>query len=133
MMLARADRALSVVLSVLFLPGAVIEEGLHALGALPFADVVSIEFEPAAGKARTLVHWREGTPAWAVRFAHLLPELLASVAGVAVIAWWALGGAIWLPSTMLDWLLLSLLGAQYLALVIPSWADLDHSTADSGP
>lgn len=128
MSLARADRTLSVVLSVLFLPGAVVEEALHALGAVPFADAVAVEFEPGRGQWTTRVHWRDDAPAWAVRFAHLLPELVASAAGLAVLAWWALGGAVWLPSTTLDWLLLSVLGAQYLALVVPTAADLDYSS-----
>lgn len=128
--LARADRTLSIALSILFLPGAVVEETLHALGAIPFADSVAVEFRPGAGKWTTRVHWRDDAPAWAIRLAHLLPELLASAAGLAVIGWWAVGGAVWLPSTTTDWVLLSLLGAQFLALVIPTAADLDHSAAD---
>lgn len=133
MRLARADHAVSVLCTLLFLPGALLEEALHALGALPWATRVSVELEPGSGTARTRVHYRDGTPAWAIRLGHLLPELVASLAGVAVIAWWALGGSLWLPSTTVDWLLLSLVGAQYLALVLPSAADLDHSPGGETP
>lgn len=127
---ARADAALLVVLSILWLPGRIIEEGIHALAALPYAEVVSVRFEPRAGTAKTVVHYRRDTPDWAIRAAHLAPEVLATIAGLAVIGWWLLGNAIWWPATTLDWLLLSVLGAQYLAIALPSADDADHSATE---
>lgn len=129
---ANSALAVNVLLTLLFLPGRVIEEGLHALGALPWAEWVRVEVNPQNGTAHTRVQFRDGTPQWGIRFAYLLPELLAALSGIAVIAWWALGGAIWLPATTLDWALLSLFGAQYLALVIPSAADADHTPVGTG-
>jgi len=126
------SRGVNAVLMVLFLPGALLEELLHAAAARPWADSISISVDPAAGRARTVVEYRDGTPAWAIRLGHLLPELDAAISGVAVVVWWALGGQVWLPSTTLDWVLLSLFGAQYLAIALPSSADLDHS-AERGP
>jgi hypothetical protein len=52
---------------------------------------------------------------------------MATAAGGAVIVWWLLGGGVWWPATTLDWILLSVFGAQYLALIIPSGADADRT------
>lgn len=125
--MTRRNHAVTVACSLLFLPGRIVEEGLHALGAFAWAERIRVEIVPRAGTAETRIQFREDTPGWAIRLAYALPELVATVSGVAVIAWWLLGGNIWLPSTNLDWVLLALFGAQYLALVIPSAADLDRT------
>jgi hypothetical protein len=125
--MTRFGTALNVVCTLLFLPGRLIEEGLHALAAVPVAEAVSVRLDPRGGTAETVVQFREDTPEWAIRAVYVLPEVAAALAGVAVIVWWALGGSVWLPATTLDWALLSLFGAQYLALVLPSAADMDHS------
>lgn len=126
-MTTRVSHTANVLLTVLFLPGQVVEEGLHALASLPFAELVAVEVDPQNGKARTRVQFREGTPQWAISAAHLMPEVVATSAGIAVIAWWALGGDIWLPATDLDWILLALFGTQWLAVAVPNSADRDHS------
>jgi hypothetical protein len=126
----RTAAAVSIVLSVLFLPGRIIEEGLHALAAFPFADVVSVEFRPDAGTAETHVQFREGVPRWAIRVAYILPEAVAWLAGLSVIVWWAVGGDVWLPATSLDWVLLCLFGAQYLAIALPSALDADQTAEE---
>lgn len=123
----RLDRTANVLLTLLFLPGRLLEEGLHAAGALPWAEWVRVEINPQEGTAHTRVEFQEGTPGWAVWLAYTLPEVVAVAAGMAVLAWWGLGGDIWLPDTRLDWVLLALFGAQYLALALPSAADSDRS------
>jgi hypothetical protein len=121
-------RAFNAVLSLLFLPGRVVEEGLHTTAAWPFADSIRVEFRPGDGTAWTDVEFRAGTPAWAIRLVHLAPEAVAAIAAVATISWWGVGGSLWWPATTTDWALLSLLGAQYLAIAIPSSQDLDHTS-----
>lgn len=121
----RADAAVTVCLSLLFLPGRLVEEGIHALVSLAFGARVAVEIDPVNGSAVTRSEFREGTPGWAIVLAHLAPEALAAVAGVAVIAWWLLGNAVWWPVTVFDWVLLCLLGAQFLAIAIPSGADMN--------
>ena len=123
----QADKAITMLASLLFLPGRLLEEGLHILGAFAWAKELSVHIDPDGGTAHTRVEFREGTPQWAIRLAYALPELVAVASGVAVIAWWLLGGAVWLPSTTLDWILLSLFGAQYLAVALPSAADMDQT------
>lgn len=115
----RGATAYAVVWTILLLPARVVEEGLHALAALPWAEAVSIRLEPGAGTAETAVQYREGTPRWAVWLGHVAPEAVAALAGVATIAWWLAGNALPWPTTLLDWLLLWLLGVQYLAIAIP--------------
>lgn len=122
-----ADTALNLFLSILWLPGRVIEEGLHALASMPWADEISIRVRPRDGEADTLVHFADDTPQWAIRLAYILPEVVASVAGLAVITWWLLSGAVWWPTTLLDWTLLSILGAQWIAIALPSAADMDQT------
>jgi hypothetical protein len=122
----QTDRAVTMLASLLFLPGRLVEEGLHILGAFAWAEELSVHIDPDGGTAHTRVQFRDGTPRWAIRLAYALPELVAVVSGVAVIAWWLVGGAVWLPSTTLDWILLSLFGAQYLAIALPSSADMDQ-------
>jgi hypothetical protein len=124
---SRADVAVAILLTLLFLPGRIVEEGLHTLASLPFAEAIRVEIDPRAGTAHTKVAFREGTPAWAIRFAYALPEIAAGIAAAVVIGYWALGGAIWLPSTTLDFVLLGLVGAQYLAIALPSAADADQT------
>ncbi len=119
----RADAALTTLLSLVFLPGRLIEEGVHALVSLACGARVAVEIDPVEGSAVTRAEFREHTPQWAIAAAHLAPEAVAAVAGVVVIGWWVVAGPVWLPATMLDWVLLSLLGAQYLAIAIPSRAD----------
>lgn len=122
-----ADRLVTIFLSVLFLPGRIFEEGLHTLAALPWADVVQIELDPSAGTAHTRVDYREGTPRWAIKVAYIIPEVVGWTAGIAVIGYWLVGGDIWLPATNLDWVLLSLLGAQWLAVALPSAQDANQT------
>jgi len=126
----RADTALLVCLSVLWLPARIIEEGIHALASLPFADEVSVRLRPRDGEADTLVRFSDGTPQWAIRAAYAAPEVAASVAGATVIAWWVISGAVWWPTTALDFLLLSVFGAQWLAIALPSAADMDQSAEE---
>lgn len=130
--LGRADAVLTIVLSLLWLPGRVVEESIHAIAAMAFAEVVSVRFEPRVGTAKTLVQYADGTPRWAVGLAYLAPQLVAAIAGAAVIAWWVVGGPIWYPATTLDWILLSILGAQYLAIALPSAEDADWSPSNGG-
>ncbi len=104
-----------------------IEEGLHALAARPWASAIDIDIDLRAGTAKTIVEFPAGTPQWAIRAAYLAPEVAAAVAGVAVIAFWFVHGPLWLPVTTLDWALLAVLGAQYLAIALPSASDADHT------
>lgn len=117
----RADAVFAAVCTLAFLPGRATEEVIHALVARPFADAVDVDV--LGGTTR--VKFREGTPRWARAAAHLAPEALAAVAGVAVIAWWVLGDGAWWPASMLDWVLLWWLGVQYVAIATPSAADAD--------
>lgn len=123
---AKLNRFVTVLASLLFLPGRAVEEGLHVLGAFPFASDISVHIDPESGSAHTRVEFRNDTPRWAVRIAYGLPEFVAVASGVTVIGWWLVGGSIWLPATTLDWLLLSLFGAQYLAIAMPSAQDMDR-------
>lgn len=115
----RADHAVTVALTLLLLPARIIEEGIHTAAALPWAEEVYIRLAPDEDTAETVVRYRDDTPQWAITLAHIAPELVATSAGVAVIAWWLLGGAVWWPQSTLDWLLLWLVGAQYLAIAAP--------------
>jgi len=115
----RGATAYGVLWTVLLLPARLIEEGLHLLAALPFAEAVSVRLEPGVGTAETRVQYREGTPRWAVWIAHVAPEVVAAISGVAVIAWWVAGNPLPWPTTMLDWVLLWLLGVQFLAIAMP--------------
>ena len=126
-MMGRVNRTLTVLASLLFLPGRVVEEGLHILGAFPFAETLSVHIDPERGTAHTQVEFRTGTPRWAVRLAYSLPEFAATAAGIALIGYWLVAGPVWTPSTTIDWLLLALFGSQWLAIALPSSADLDHS------
>jgi len=120
------NRGLTVLASLLFLPGRVVEEGLHVIAAFPFAERLSVHIDPERGTAHTQVEFRTGTPRWAVRLAYGLPEIVAGAAGVTVMAYWFVAGPIWLPATTVDWLLLSLFGAQWLAIALPSRSDMDQ-------
>lgn len=115
----RSDRALNVLLTLLLLPARLLEEGIHALAALPYAEWVSVEVNPGSGTAETVVQYREDTPQWAITAAHVAPEVLAALAGLATIAWWTVGGPVWWPATTVDWLLLWFIGVQYLAVALP--------------
>jgi len=128
----RTHHVVMVLLTVLVLPARVVEEGLHALAALPWAEVVSVRLEPGGGAAETVVQYREDTPQWAIRLAYVAPEATAALAGTAVIAYWLAGGTVWWPTTTLDWVLLSALGSQYLAVALPSAKDADHSPSAGG-
>lgn len=126
------NRFITAIASLAFLPGRVVEEGLHVLAAFPFATSLSVHINPERGTAHTDVEFRAGTPQWAVKLAYVLPELVAGFAGVAVMAYWLVAGPIWLPATTIDWLLLSLFGAQWLAIALPSGHDVDQ-TAEGSP
>lgn len=128
---ARADALLLVCLSVLWLPARIIEESIHALASLPYAESVSVRLEPRAGSAKTVVQFRADAPNWAIRAAYAAPEILATVAGVALLAWWVASGTAWWPQSAFDFLLLSVVGAQYLAIALPSGEDMDQ-TPDAG-
>ena len=116
-----------VTLAVLWLPARIVEEGIHAIAALPFADAISVRLRPREGTATTVVDYPATTPDWAITAAYVAPEMVAALAGIAVIGWWAVGGAMWVPASTTDWILLSLLGAQYLAIALPSAADADQT------
>jgi hypothetical protein len=111
--------AYAILWTILLLPARIVEEGVHALAALPWAEEVSVRLDPGAGAAETRVQYRQGTPRWAVRVAHAAPEVVAALAGLATIAWWLAGNALPWPTTLLDWILLWLLGVQYLAVAMP--------------
>lgn len=123
----RTNHVVMVLLTVLVLPARIVEEGIHTLAALPWADVVSVRLNPRTGAAETVVQYRENTPGWAVTLAYLAPEAAAALAGMAVIVYWLLGGLVWWPATTVDWILLSLLGSQYLAVALPSAKDADRT------
>jgi len=115
----RAWTLWGIVSTLVMLPTMLVEEAIHALAALPFADEVSVHINPRSSTAKTVVRYAEGTPRWAVVAAQVAPEVLAGVAGVAVIAWWTVGGALPVPSSTVDWCLLLFLGVQYLWLILP--------------
>lgn len=123
----RADALLTATLSMLWLPGQVLEEGIHALAASPWSTSTTITFDLRGGRAETVVRFREGTPDWAIRFAYLAPNIAAAVAAAAVIVWWIVSGPLWWPTSTIDWILLSILGAQYLAIAIPSADDVNQT------
>lgn len=124
---ASTHRAVNVLLTLLVLPARVVEEGLHAIAALPWANWIRVEVDPQAGTASTEVGYRADTPQWAIRLGYLVPEVVGTGAGILVIVYWVVAGPIWLPATTLDWILLSLLGAQWLAVALPSAADVDQT------
>jgi len=130
-MMRHLNRTLTIAASLLFLPGRVLEEGLHVLAAFPFADSLSVHIDPEGGTAYTEVDFRRGTPRWAIRIAYVLPEAVAVIAGVAVIGYWNLAGPLWWPATAFDWILLGVFGAQYLAIALPSGMDMDQSAEGS--
>lgn len=111
--------AWGLVSTLVMLPTMVAEEAIHALAALPWADEVSVHVDPRGSTAKTVVHYADGTPSWAVTLAHIAPEVVAAVAGVAVIAWWTVGGTVPVPRSTTDWVLLLVLGMQYLWLLLP--------------
>jgi hypothetical protein len=111
--------AWGIVSTLVMLPTMLLEEFLHALAALPFAEEVSVHVDPRGSTAKTRVQYAPGTPSWAVTFAHVAPEVVAAVAGVAVIAWWTVGGTVPIPQSTTDWVLLLVLGMQYLWLLLP--------------
>ncbi len=119
----RADAAANVLVTLLFLPGRLVEEAIHAVVSLACGARVAIEIDGVEGSAVTRAQFRDGTPQWAVAAAHLAPEALAALAGVAVIAWWVVAGGRWWPATTFDWVLLWWLGVQYLAIAIPTESD----------
>lgn len=123
----RADRLLTVFLGVLFAPARLVEEYIHYLASTPWAESVLIHFDAGGGSAETVVNFKDGTPDWAVTVAYAAPEIVARVAGVAVLTWWAISGAFWWPQSPLDFVLLVFLGAQYLAIALPSAADMDRT------
>lgn len=126
----RVDAVVVLFLATLWLPGRLIEEGIHALAALPYAEDVSVHVDPRKGPAKTVVRFRDEAPQWAITAAYIAPEVLATVSGIAVIVFWMAGGDVWLPSSTLDWTLLSILGAQYLAIALPSSADADQTPTE---
>jgi hypothetical protein len=115
----RAGTVFAICWTILLLPARVIEEGLHALAALPWAEAVSVRLDPGAGTAETAVQYRAGTPQWAVWLAHVAPEAAAAAAGLATIVWWLVGGGVWWPASLVDWILLWLCGVQWLAIAMP--------------
>lgn len=115
----RASAAWGVIWTLLLLPARIVEESSHALAALPFAERVLVSLTPGDGGVETAVRYRDSTPRWAIRLAHVAPEIVAWVAAVATIAWWTLGGAVWWPDSGLDWVLLWWVGVQYLAIGLP--------------
>lgn len=119
----RADTLLTLLLSILWLPARVVEEGLHAVAALPWAAQVYVRLDPKGGEAETVIEYEAETPDWAIRLGYRLPELVALISGIAVLIWWAVSGVSWAPQTTLDFALLAIFGAQWLAIALPSAAD----------
>lgn len=115
----RVSGWLGVVFTLLLLPARLTEELIHATAALPFADTVFVRLNPRGGVAETVVQYREETPAWAATAAAVAPEAVAALAGVAVLAWWVIGPGGWVPGSTTDWVLLWILGTQYLAVAMP--------------
>lgn len=111
--------AWGIVSTLVMLPTMLIEESIHALAALPFAEEVSVHINPRGSTAKTVVRYADGTPGWVITLAHVAPEVIAAFAGVAVIAWWTIGGALPVPQSTLDWCLMFFLGVQYLWLILP--------------
>lgn len=126
-----ASRVGMLLLSLVLLPGRIVEEGLHAIGSWPWARWIRVDIDPEAGSASTRVAFRDSTPDWAITLAYALPEIVGWSAGVLVLGWWVLVGPVWWPATTLDWVLLSLLGAQWLAVALPSAADRDRTATDT--
>ena len=120
-------RRITIALSLLWLPARVIEESLHVLGAWPWASELSVHIEPDSGAAYSRVRFRESTPRWAIRLAYVLPELLAMIAAAGLVGVWLTSGPVWWPSTNSEWLLLAVVGAQYLAIAVPSSRDIDQT------
>jgi hypothetical protein len=118
-MRARLSAVWAVATNLLLLPSRLVEESIHAAAAIPWADEIVVRLDPRADDAETLIRYRDGTPRWAVSVAHVAPELVGWCSGVTVIAWWTIGGPVWLPATTLDWVLLWALGAQWLGLALP--------------
>jgi hypothetical protein len=129
-MIGTLTLATNIALTILLLPGRIVEEGLHALVALPWADVVSVRLEPGVGAAETVVQYRAETPDWAIRATYLVPEVAAWATGVVAVGVWLLGGAVWWPATTTDWMLLGLVGAQWVAVALPSAQDHDRSPSE---
>jgi len=115
----RVSGWLGVGFTLLLLPARLAEELIHAAAALPFADTVFVRLDPRGDTAETVVQWRDETPSWAITAAAVAPEVLAALAGVAVLAWWVVGPGAWLPDSTTDWVLLWILGTQYLAVAMP--------------
>jgi len=115
----RVSGWVGVVFTLLLLPAQAIEESIHAVAALPFAEAVIVRFNPRGGVAETVVQWRESAPSWAKTAAVVAPETVAALAGLAVLAWWVAGPGSWVPDSTTDWVLLWVLGAQYLAVAMP--------------
>lgn len=131
-MMRAVNQWVTLACSLFALPARVIEESIHTLVAMPFAEVVTVRFDPRGGTAETVVQFREETPRWAVTLAYLAPEALAALAAFALVAWWLVGGTVWWPQSLLDWVLLAVVGAQYLAIALPSAKDHDR-TAEVSP
>jgi hypothetical protein len=120
-------RPITIALSLLWLPARLVEEGLHVLGAWPWASELSVHIEPDSGTAYSRVRFRDSTPRWAIQFAYALPELLAMIAAGGLVIVWVTSGPVWWPSTNSEWLLLAVVGAQYLAIALPSARDMDQT------
>lgn len=111
--------AWGVVSTLVMLPTMLVEEFIHAIAALPFAEEVSVHVDPRGSTAKTVVQFGDETPPWAMSAVAIAPEVVAAVAGVAVIAWWTVGGVVPVPESTTDWVLLFVLGVQYLWLLLP--------------
>jgi len=125
------NKSVTIALSLLWLPARVVEESIHVLGAWPWASELSVHIEPDSGEAYSRVRFRESTPRWAIKMSYNLPELLAMVAAAGLVVVWLTSGPVWWPSTNSEWVLLAVVGAQYLAIALPSSRDMDqHAEVD---
>lgn len=116
----RAVAAYAWLWTVLLLPARVVEESLHALAALPFAEALVVRLTPRGGGVETAIQYPESTPSWVIRLAHVAPAAMATLAAVAMVAWWIIGGGtVWWPNSGLDWVLLWWVGVQYVAIALP--------------
>lgn len=111
--------AWGIVSTLVMLPTMLLEELIHALAALPFAEELSVHVDPRGSTAKTVVRYAEGTPNWAVTAVAVAPEVVAGLTGVVVIAWWTIGGTLPVPQSTVDWCLMLFLGVQYLWLILP--------------
>ena len=83
------------------MPGIILHEFTHAAVASKWADV-EMDWEEVAVR----MHWRPGTPRWAIAAAHLAPTVVGWLVGVSVVLLALVGVSVSVPLVLLIWLLL---------------------------